>query len=428
MTGATQKLGSWIKVQMKRVIYILIIFLFMASITITGCKAEEDNYNSQFCITNISPTELRPAESSILFITIKNIGNHSVYSVTTDVLVEDISSVKIVGRTKKSVGYNKHDSIGKDREATVQYGIYVNEDAEIGVYYIPLKVVWNDESEKEGNISYEILNAGIKVTGGGKEAKIDISNVTTVPEVLKPGDEGTLRIQLKNIGYSTINSLKVSLSAVPPFTPIESDLDEYIPTLESNETAVVIFNLGVDSQAESKHYNFCLQLEYEDKTARVHHENSTIGVKVQGQPRINIQEIVDEPSKPTTETEGLFRIRLLNTGTESAENVEIAISGTDDIHTEEHQFIGAIAPGQSKNATFGGPVVKEAGIEKHGLKLSISYEDKFGASYFDSKIYEISIFSPEPYIPMEFIYVLTAIVVFSLIVYLIIAVRYRKEE
>lgn len=426
--GATrrEKLSTGIVVQMKRVFYVLMFFLFLSSIAITVGTAEEDNYRSKFCITNISPTEFRPAESSTISITLKNIGNRSAYHVATEILIDDTSPVKVIGKAKKSVGHFTHHSIGRDREATVQYEIYVDKYAEIGVYYIPLRVIWGDKPEKEGNMSREILNIGIRVIGCAKEAKIDILNVTTVPEVLKPGQEGVLKVQLKNIGYSTINSLKVRLSVAPPFTPIRSDLDEYIATLNPNETVGVNFNVGVDRQAESKHYELNLQLEYEDETARVNLENSTIGIKVKGRPTIYIQEIILEPSKLTRGTSGLFMVRLINTGTEDAEDVKIRISGAKDILTEGHQFIGEIASGESQTTTFGIFADKEAKIGKHGLKISISYEDKFGASYANSKIYEISIFPSKPFIPRKYIYALIAIVALSAIVYLIILVRFKK--
>ncbi len=121
-----------------------------------------------------------------------------------------------------------------------------------------------------------------------------------------------------------------------------------------------------------------------------HLKNTTIGIAVKGEPRIFIQELLLEPDKLTIDTEGLFMITLINTGTESAEDVKISISGADDILTEGHQFIGEIAPGESQTTTFGVSVDEEAKIGKHGLKISISYEDKFGTGYSNSKIYEIS--------------------------------------
>lgn len=272
----------------------------------------------------------------------------------------------------------------------------------------------------------ETLSFGIKVKGESKEAKIDVINVTTIPKVVNPGTEATLEIKLKNIGHTTINLLNVRLIAESPFTPVNSDLDEYITELKPSEIAIAYFNIAIDRSATSSCYEIPLILEYEDEFGSSK-KNTSIGIPVKGAPKILLQETILEPNKLTADTEGLFMIRVINTDTESAEEVKIRISGAEDILTEEHQFIGEITPGESQTATFGIYVDKEAEIGKHGLKISISYKDKFGTSYSNFKIYEISLFSSEPFIPTGYIYALIAIMLLSGVVYLIL-MRFKKEE
>jgi len=418
-------LRTKIMVQMKRVFYILMILLLLLSIVITVGIAEEDKGTNKFCITNIYPENLHPSEVSTVSITIKNIGTHSAYHVATEILVDDKSPVKVIGKAKKSVGYTTH-SVSIDREVTVQYDFYIDKDAKATVYHIPMRVIWSDKPEN-GKFNNETLYFGIRVSGQSKEAEIDIFNVTTVPAEIEPGTKASLEIKLKNIGCLTISLLNVRLIAEDPFTPLDSDLEKYIAELKPGETTTAYFNIAVDSEAPSSCYEIPLILEYEDEFGS-YQKNTSIGIPVKGNPKVLIQEIILEPSKLTTGTEGLFMIRVINTGTESAEDAKIRISGAGDILTEEHQFIGEIAPGDSQTATFGVSVDEEAEIGKHGLKMSISYEDKFGTSYSNSKIYEISIFSSEPFIPMEYIYALIAIVLLSAIVYVIITVRLKKED
>jgi hypothetical protein len=441
MTGATlrgKKLRTKIMVQMKRVFYILMILLLLLSIVITVGIAEEDKGTNKFCITNIYPENLHPSEVSTVSITIKNIGTHSAYHVATEILVDDKSPVKVIGKAKKSVGYTTH-SVGIDREVTVQYDFYIDKDAKATVYHIPMRVIWSDKLGEEGEIvkinsetlylgiKEEILYFGIRVSGQSKEAEIDILDVTTVPAEIEPGKKASLEIKFKNIGYSTISLLNAGLYAKYPFSPLDSDLNEYINELKPDETATAHFNIAVDSTAPSSYYEIPLILKYTDEFGS-HVRNTTIGIAVKGEPRIFIQEIILEPSKLTTDTEGLFMIRVINIGTESAEDAKIRISGADNILTEEHQFIGEIAPGESQTTTFGISIDEEAGIGKHGLKISISYEDKFGMSYSDSKIYELSIFAVESFIPTEYIYAIIVLIVLSIIVYVIITVRFKKEK
>ena len=405
-------------------LFVIIVVVFLS---LPNSNAVEGESN-KFIITDISPENLHPADSSTVSITIKNIGSHSAYHVATEILVDDKSPVKVLGRAKKSIETSALNSLGCDREVTVQYNFYIEKDAEASTYHIPLKVRWNDKpEEKESTAFDETLYFGIRVSGQAKEGKIDIFNVTTVPAEIAPGTKASLEIKLKNIGCLTISMLDVRLIAEYPFTPVDSDLEEYITELKPGETTTAYFNIAVDSEASSSCYKIPLILEYEDEFGS-HQKNTSIGIPVKGDPRVRIQEIILEPGKLTTGTEGLFMIRVINTGTESAEDVKLRISGADDILTEEHQFIGEIAPGESETTTFGVSVAKEAEIGKHGLKISISYEDKFGMSYSNSKIYEISIFSSESFIPMGYIYALIAIILLSAIGYVFITVRFKKEE
>ena len=406
----------------------LFVILFVVLLSLPSANAVEGKTN-KFIITDISPENLHPADSSTVSITIKNIGSHSAYHVATEIiLVDDKSPLKVLGRAKKSIETSALNSLGGGREVTVQYDFYIEKDAEASTYYIPLKVRWNDKpEEKESTAFDETLYFGIRVSGQAKEAEIDIFNVTTVPAVIEPGTKASLEIKLKNIGCLTISMLDMRLIAEYPFTPVDSDLEEYITELKPGETTTAYFNIAVDSGASSSCYKVPLILEYEDEFGS-HQKNTSIGIPVKGDPKVLIQEIILEPCKLTTGTEGLFMIRVINTGTESAEDVKIRISGADDILTEEHQFIGEIAPDESETTTFGVSVDEEAEIGKHGLRISISYENKVGTCYSNSKIYEISIFSSEPFIPMEYIYALIAIVLLSVIGYVFITVRFKKED
>ena len=66
------------------------------------------------------------------------------------------------------------------------------------------------------------------------------------------------KIKFKNIGYSTISLLNARLLAKYPFTPLDSDLNEYINELKPGETVTTHFNFAVDSTAPSSYYEIPL--------------------------------------------------------------------------------------------------------------------------------------------------------------------------
>ncbi len=413
---------------MKKTIFLVIIILTVISmISINSVESEEN----KIIITDVTPENLQPSEISTVSIKLKNIGTRAAYHVATEVLADDRSPIKVLGRAKKSIETTSLNSLGRNRKVTVQYDFYIDTNAKATVYLIPLRVIWSDEPEPEKSIidefNSEELYFGIKVSGQAKEAKVDILNVTTVPAVIEPGTKAPLEVKLKNIGELAISSLNVKLLAEYPFTPVGSNLEVYVNELNPEETVTARFNIAVDVRAPSSYYEIPFMLEYADEF-RYHEKNTSIGIEVKGVPRIFIQEIILEPSKLTTNTVGLFMIRLINTGTESAEDAKIRLSGADDILTEEHQFIGEIAPDKSQTAIFGVAVAEEAKIGKHGIMMNISYKDKYGTSYGNSKIYEISIYPSEPFVPMKYIYAFVAIVIFSIVIYFVLMIHVKREE
>ena len=149
---------------MKKAVFLVIIIMLSLFLSLTSINAAEIEKN-KFCITNIYPENLHPSEVSTVSLTIKNIGTRSAYHVATEILVDDKSPVKVIGKAKKSVGYTIH-SIGVDGEVTVQYDFYIDKDARATVYHIPMRVIWSDKPEEEGEIvkiNNETFYIGINV-------------------------------------------------------------------------------------------------------------------------------------------------------------------------------------------------------------------------------------------------------------------------
>ena len=404
---------------LKKLIIVSILILILSSYIPYATYAAEE---SKFYITNISPKEFRPSEMAHIDITIKNIGTKPAYYVATDIVTvtSGRSIMKVIGESKKDIGI-----VTGDDEETVKYEIRIDKDAEKGVYYIPLKVTWKDEYDEESQTKSEELYLGVSVVEYAKEAKIDITNATTIPEYIQPGGTGILNIEMKNVGSIEVSSLKLKLLPDPPFTPAGSDLEEYFSKLRPGETIVAKFNIGVDVSAESKLYDLDLVLEYEDENKKDNLKNSTIGLMVRGTPKIYIQEIVVEPGKLTQGTEGLLMVRVINSGTDDAVDVKIRIS-EKDILTESHYFIGEISPGQSETATFGINVDKEAEAGDYGLGIDISFKDKYSESFSTFKIYEVSIAKDEPLIATEYVIAIVGVAILALIGYVFVTTRSRE--
>ena len=99
---------------------LLLLFLLLQPHFIGTARAA-----GKFSIVSVSPAELHPSEIETVRITLKNIGNHSAYRVSAEVLVKDLeragSPVKVLGKARKSVGEPPFYAVGTDSEATVEF-------------------------------------------------------------------------------------------------------------------------------------------------------------------------------------------------------------------------------------------------------------------------------------------------------------------
>lgn len=380
----------------------------------------------KFCILRVSPTELHPSEKTTVRITLKNMGNRSAYRVSAEVLAEKLKGapVKVVGNARKSVGDYPYYAVGTDREVTVEFDFFVERNATPTVYEIPLCVYWTNDFESETAERSDILYFGLRVSGVAAQSEIDILNVSTDPEVLVPGGTGRITVEMQNVGKARIRTLNAVLRTErTPFTPLNGDLEVHFREIAPGERFIAEFHIAVEHHASEVadriYYELPLFIEYSDDFAS-YAKNTSIGVEVRGSPNVLIQEIIVEPSQLTAGTEGLFMLTLINTGTLSAEDVKVRIAGGDDLLTESHQFVGEIAPGETQTTSFGIKVGEDAEIGKHALNIFISYEDIFGKRYSASKIYEISVYPAEPFIPPEYIYAGIGILALAFIGYIII--------
>lgn len=386
--------------------FIVVIFiLFLISPISKAAKYE-------FCITNVSPTELHPSEIAQLKITVKNVGDSSAYYVTAEIASEDI--IKVIGETKKS-NEKEWGYLGVGNTITLNYKIFVPSDTKPGVYYIPLKIAWSD-SLYNGNLHETTLNFGIRIKNPSKGAEITVSS-RQHPSVFTPGNNSILILTLRNTGFSEAKNVKISIEPEEMFVPLNSSV-LYVKNLKPNEEREVSFHLGVKYvNVGEVFYQIPIKIYYEDEFGS-HTKNISVGIYVRGKPEVLIQDVTIEPTTLTPNTEGTLIITVVNSGTEVAKDVRIMISG--DIFMENYKFAGSLDPGETQTLIFSVYVDEDTEPGMYSSSIKIIYEDKFGEEHVYSKIYTFTVNQPKAFIPPEYLlgFAVLALVIFLVYIYL----------
>jgi len=288
-----------------------------------------------------------------------------------------------------------------------------------------LMVQWKTYATSGFADNRETLHLGLQIVGLRNLANLRVMNVVTKPNIITPGEAFDLSVSFKNVGGEPAELIKVKLLTDAPLSIIESDAETYIPSLEPNEMAGTDFKIAIDNSAESKLYDVSLSLEYLSRNIKFF-KNNTFGIVTRGIPNIYIQEIILQPSKLVQNKDGLLIIKLINTGTENAEDVKVRITGGKGILTESFNFIGEVKRDDIETTSFGVYIDPSTKTGTHGLNIDITYKDKFGNSYTESKIYEVSVYPKSSL--TSYIIAAVVLITFSAAVYLYVIFYRTKLE
>jgi len=166
---------------------------------------------------------------------------------------------------------------GKQSASPTQFTIEINKDTPAGIYPLTLDLSYQYQNNvqvggddfdsvtglvtnKEVGLWYEnktqtqTINIEVK-----KEPYFEVTNVTGD---LYPDKGGMLYVTYKNTGEETAKDATVRISASDPFST--TDDQAYLGNLKPGDSAVAVFDMGVDETATAKPYSISSEIFYED--------------------------------------------------------------------------------------------------------------------------------------------------------------------
>jgi len=213
------------------------------------------------------------------------------------------------------------------------------------------------------------------------------------PAQVRPGEPFTLSFEVRNILDVEMEDMHLELSLAGPFEDLDASY-VYIGDMRPNATAPVSFHLQVDEDTPAGVYPLTVIVSMEATAQAVQGtrflEMKTTGysftklvnVRVHGEPHVvgavaagDIRDI--HPGDRFTAT-----LRLVNNGTDIAEDLRITAVPTDKLTAEwgfADQFVGDLPPGAAAAITLVGTVEEGAGTGEHALPLTLLWIGDGGA-------------------------------------------------
>jgi hypothetical protein len=255
----------------------------------------------------------------------------------------------------------------------------VDKDAASGSFNLPLtlKYTYLYEAEQYGTdtIQYyykerdEIFSLPIKI-----RPELKISVISAEAEHLNAGTEGYVTLIVKNTGHENGKNaiIKITRNDKSPILPTASSM--YVGDFAVNQTVTSRFKVSVSSDAEEQTYPLDVLVDYENNEGdQVTSDGETIGITVG--KKIDFA-IISAPDEVSPGQKKVINVRYANTGGATAYNVQARISAVDPFTSnDDTAFLGTLAPGETRDATFEISVDKSATIKEYALDSEVRFRD-----------------------------------------------------
>jgi len=255
----------------------------------------------------------------------------------------------------------------------------VQSDAASGMYNLPLTLKYSYlyEAVQYGTdtIQYlykeknETFNLPIKIK---PELKISVLSAKAVH--LNAGTEGYVTLEVKNVGHENGKNaiIKIARNDMSPVLPTSGSM--YIGEFSVDQVVSSRFKVSISSDAEEQTYPLDVLVNYENiEGDQVTSDVETIGLQVG--KKIDFS-IISEPDTVSPGQKKVIIVNYTNTGGAPAYNAQARISAVDPFTSnDDTAFLGTIAPGETRDASFEITVDKSATIKEYALDSEVRYRD-----------------------------------------------------
>lgn len=269
------------------------------------------------------------------------------------------------------------DAEGDDLRGTIfpsgtynkKFRVKVNQDAPAGSYEFKLSGQWYKGDTAVGGAQFMRFKMDVKKEG----IILDVTTLETVPSEVRPGDNYVkLLSRIENVGEKDAKSVEINLALPKGIqSSYTDDNRKWVGRVNAGESKEVTFFVDIEEKADSKSYNINYKFSYMDLDNNEYSKSRTIPFLVKPRPYI---EVIESSGEGLSASRTKLYVKLKNTGTESAEAVDVRILKqnsqpfTIDVRSD---YIGELEPGEEGIAVFDLGINPEAEIKEHDFKLLI---------------------------------------------------------
>lgn len=265
--------------------------------------------------------------------------------------------------------------------ATGRFTIRIPSDTPAGVYNIPVKLNYTflytaeqygvDTVQNFYKTTEEVFDVQVRI-----KPDVRVSVVSSEFSGLNAGAEGAISLNVKNAGHEDGKNaiLMISRNDGSPVVPTEGSV--YVGDFPAGATANAVFRATVADSAEAQTYPLDVYVKYDNSDGdTISSDIETIGVPVGDKIRFSI---VSDAVTLNPGQKKVITVTYKNTGGATAYQAQARVSMVDPFtSSDDSAYLGDIAPGETKEASFLVSTDKSATLKLYGIDSEIRYNDAF---------------------------------------------------
>lgn len=357
----------------KQRLILLIVFLIAALIfSIVSVQSAGFTYNVQqveATLVSQTPDPVQPGEIVKVKFKIENSGSQT----SEDAVVQIRPKYPFTsygGITEKNIGKLRAASTGADAPV-VEFVLLVDREAIEGDQGIDLVVLLGEN----GGRSY--TNDEFTISIKTQDSILDITQITSQPSQVAPGDTAKIDIMIKNSADSMLKDIKFSLDFdddTIPLAPYQSSSERRLQQLRSGYQNSVSFQMIADPEATPGLYKVPLTITYYDEDGQLYTISDLLAVSIGETPKIRAY--VKKSTVLQNNKAGTVTLEIANSGTTDVKFLELTLLPSDDyqlVSTTNYFYIGDVDSDDTESEDI--ELFINRGVDVLNMPIQLKYND-----------------------------------------------------
>ena len=279
------------------------------------------------------------------------------------------------------------DRLSVKGSSTLSYKVKVLETVKAGTYPITFRVqyaenAYSNKVETKDEVIY------VRVRNDNAPARLQLLDILSTPQVIKPGEKVEVGLNLENIGGLTAKQLKVAIEGLKPdgFILQDNSPIRYLKDLEKGKKLYMTYVLKASDQMVGGTQELTVKISYHNGMEAIEEEHKVfIPVLKQNQYQalLNVENMSAPKGIVRAGQDFSFGFDVRNLGSKEAHNVKVSVAqgdGGKEIlpKSASVRMLPKMQGASKQSLNFVMTTSSQAASQNYPIEITVEYEEEVG--------------------------------------------------